>query len=60
MLEDIAQLRRERNAEMAEYYEGIDESESTNTNNEVEETAKWFCGYLIQIVPRFFSRVIHK
>lgn len=40
MLEDIAQLRRERNAEMAEYYEGIDESESTNTNNEVEEAAK--------------------
>ena len=39
MLEDIAELRRDRNAEMAEYYDRLDEAEATN-KIEVEETAK--------------------
>jgi predicted RNase H-like HicB family nuclease len=39
MLEDIAQLRRERDAEMAEYYDRLDGVEATN-KNELEETAK--------------------
>jgi len=39
MLEDIAELRRDRNAQMAEYYDRLDEAEATN-KVEVEETAK--------------------
>ncbi len=39
MLEDIAELRRDRDAEMAEYYDRLDEAEATN-KVEVEETAK--------------------
>jgi len=39
MLEDIAELRRDRNAQMAEYYDRLDEAEATN-KIEVEETAK--------------------
>jgi len=39
MLEDIAELRRDRNAEMAEYYDRLDKAEATN-KIEVEETAK--------------------
>ena len=39
MLEDIAELRRDRNAEMAEYYDRLEEAEATN-KIEVEETAK--------------------
>lgn len=37
MLEDIAQLRREKDLEMAEYYDRLDGVEATN-NNELEET----------------------
>jgi predicted RNase H-like HicB family nuclease len=39
MLEDIAELRRDRDAEMAEYYARLDEAESTN-KTEMEEIAK--------------------
>ncbi len=39
MLEDIAELRRDRDAEMAEYYDRLDEAESTN-KTEMEEIAK--------------------
>ena len=38
-LEGIAELRRDRNAQMAEYYDRLDEAEATN-KVEVEETAK--------------------
>ncbi|MEG4086656.1 type II toxin-antitoxin system HicB family antitoxin [Microcoleus sp. POL10_C6] len=39
MLEDIAELRRDRNAQIAEYYDRLAEAEATN-KIEVEETAK--------------------
>lgn len=39
MLEDLEQLRRDRNAQMVEYYVRLDEAEATN-KVEVEETAK--------------------
>ena len=39
MLEDIAELRRDRNAQITEYYDRLDEAEATN-KIEVEETAK--------------------
>ncbi|MEZ2303331.1 MAG: type II toxin-antitoxin system HicB family antitoxin [Microcoleus sp.] len=39
MLEDIAELRRDRDAEMAEYCDRLDEAESIN-QSEMEEIAK--------------------
>ncbi|MEG4574588.1 hypothetical protein QUA56_18125 [Microcoleus sp. N3A4] len=39
MLEDIEELRRDRNAQMAEYYDRLDGTEITN-KNELEATAK--------------------
>jgi len=39
MLEDIEELRRDRNAQMAEYYDRLDEAEAIN-QSEMEETAK--------------------
>jgi len=39
MLEDIEELRRDSNAQMAEDYVRLDEAEATN-KVEVEETAK--------------------